>query len=127
MNSFLFQYFLQLTLTFLLLILQEEGGAVITPMRREALGGAAETVAAVANLQVVSANALQPVAHTETVIATVTSPPTSPRLPSILEAAIKAEPKVEVERLPSPHSVHEERMSQARLIFFNYVKFCPHF
>ncbi|XP_073989628.1 transcription factor cropped isoform X8 [Rhodnius prolixus] len=93
----------------------EEGGAVITPMRREALGGAAETVAAVANLQVVSANALQPVAHTETVIATVTSPPTSPRLPSILEAAIKAEPKVEVERLPSPHSVHEERMSQARV------------
>uniref|UniRef100_T1IEK4 Uncharacterized protein n=1 Tax=Rhodnius prolixus TaxID=13249 RepID=T1IEK4_RHOPR len=66
-------------------------------------------------LVIVSANALQPVAHTETVIATVTSPPTSPRLPSILEAAIKAEPKVEVERLPSPHSVHEERMSQARV------------
>ncbi|KAK9507295.1 hypothetical protein O3M35_007182 [Rhynocoris fuscipes] len=89
----------------------EDSSAVITPLRREA----AETVAAVANLQVVSANSLQPVAHTETVIATVTSPPTSPRLPSILEAAIKAEPKVEVERLPSPHSVHEERMSQARV------------
>ncbi|KAK9507293.1 hypothetical protein O3M35_007182 [Rhynocoris fuscipes] len=90
---------------------EEDSSAVITPLRREA----AETVAAVANLQVVSANSLQPVAHTETVIATVTSPPTSPRLPSILEAAIKAEPKVEVERLPSPHSVHEERMSQARV------------
>ncbi|XP_014249196.1 transcription factor AP-4 isoform X2 [Cimex lectularius] len=100
---------------------EEENGAVITPMRREVLNGSAETVAAVANLQVVSANSLQPVAHTETVIATVTnSPPNSPssRLPSILEAAIKAEPKVEVERLPSPHAVattQEERMSQARV------------
>uniref|UniRef100_A0A0A9YD79 Transcription factor AP-4 n=1 Tax=Lygus hesperus TaxID=30085 RepID=A0A0A9YD79_LYGHE len=97
----------------------DNGGAVITPMRRE-MSGAAETVAAVANLQVVSASSLQPVAHTETVIATVTnSPPPSPnaRLPSILEAAIKAEPKVEVERLPSPHSVSsmEDRHSQARV------------
>lgn len=87
-------------------------------MRRE-LSGAAETVAAVANLQVVSASAMQPVAHTETVIATVTnSPPPSPnaRLPSILEAAIKAEPKVEVERLPSPNSMSpmDDRQSQAR-------------
>lgn len=96
---------------------EDSSGAVITPMRREVLSGAAETVAAVANLQVVSGSALQPVAHTETVIATVTgSPPASPRLPSILEAAIKAEPKVEVERLPSPHSLsHEDRMSQARV------------
>lgn len=95
----------------------DTSGAVITPMRREILSGAAETVAAVANLQVVSGTSLQPVAHTETVIATVTgSPPQSPRLPSILEAAIKAEPKVEVERLPSPHSLsHEDRMSQARV------------
>ncbi|KAJ1519456.1 hypothetical protein ONE63_004745 [Megalurothrips usitatus] len=37
-----------------------------------------------------------------------------PRLPSVLEAAIKAEPKVEVERLPSPSSVTEDA-SQARL------------
>ncbi|CAH1403831.1 unnamed protein product [Nezara viridula] len=93
------------------------GAAVITPMRREVMSGAAETVAAVANLQVVSGTSLQPVAHTETVIATVTpSPPHSPRLPSILEAAIKAEPKVEVERLPSPHSLsNDDRMSQARV------------
>ncbi|XP_066902443.1 transcription factor AP-4 isoform X3 [Halyomorpha halys] len=93
------------------------GAAVITPLRREVLSGAAETVAAVANLQVVSGTSLQPVAHTETVIATVTpSPPHSPRLPSILEAAIKAEPKVEVERLPSPHSLsNDDRMSQARV------------
>lgn len=101
---------------------EEEQPAVITPLRRSdmsgvVLSGAAETAAAVANLQVVSASSLQPVAHTETVIATVTnSPPTSPRLPTILEAAIKAEPKVEVERLHSPHSVsQEERMSQARV------------
>ncbi|KAL1139420.1 hypothetical protein AAG570_006404, partial [Ranatra chinensis] len=72
----------------------------------------------VANLQVVAASSLQPVAHTETVIATVTAspPPSPPRLPSILEAAIKAEPKVEVERLPSsPNSVADERVSQARV------------
>jgi hypothetical protein len=98
--------------------------AVITPIRRESqssggvvLTAQQETAAAVANLQVVSASSLQPVAHTETVIATVTpSPPASPpRLPSILEAAIKAEPKVEVERLPSPNSVTpDDRLSQAR-------------
>lgn len=60
---------------------------------------------------------LQPVAHTETVIATTASPPpVEPRLPSVLEAVIKAEPKVEVERLPTPSSLSPEsdRLSQAR-------------
>ncbi|KAK3929454.1 Transcription factor AP-4 [Frankliniella fusca] len=42
------------------------------------------------------------------------SPALEPRVPSVLEAAIKAEPKVEVERLPSPSSVTDEN-SQARL------------
>ncbi|XP_034936381.1 uncharacterized protein crp [Chelonus insularis] len=48
------------------------------------------------------------------------SPPTEPqRLPSVLEAAMKAEPKVEVERLPSPASSLEEGTSQARLYLAN--------
>ncbi|XP_067009719.1 transcription factor AP-4 isoform X2 [Anabrus simplex] len=48
-------------------------------------------------------------------------PPISPspiaeqRLPSILEAAIKAEPKVEVERLPSPSSASDDVTPQSRL------------
>lgn len=57
-------------------------------------------------LQLVAADSLPPVGHTQTVVC---SPPPSrspspepQRLPSVLEAAIKAEPKVEVERLPSP-------------------------
>ncbi|XP_076252463.1 transcription factor cropped isoform X1 [Rhynchophorus ferrugineus] len=84
----------------------------------------------IAGLQLVAPDSL-PVGHTQTVVC---SPPTSrcsspepalttvtmeQRLPSVLEAAIKAEPKVEVERLPSPNNnanagVHEE-MSGARL------------
>lgn len=65
-------------------------------------------------LPLVAAESLPPVGHTQTVVC---SPPTSrspspipqteQRLSSVLEAAIKAEPKVEVERLPSP-SPHEE-------------------
>ncbi|KAF5304553.1 hypothetical protein FQA39_LY09604 [Lamprigera yunnana] len=67
------------------------------------------------SLQVVTADSLPPVGHTQTVMC---SPPTSrspspkpaleQRLPSVLEAAIKAEPKVEVERLPSPSPPLEE-------------------
>ncbi|KAF5305903.1 hypothetical protein FQR65_LT07514 [Abscondita terminalis] len=67
------------------------------------------------SLQVVNADSLPPVGHTQTVVC---SPPPSrspspeptpeQRLPSVLEAAIKAEPKVEVERLPSPNPPHEE-------------------
>ncbi|XP_044255479.1 transcription factor AP-4 [Tribolium madens] len=64
-------------------------------------------------LQLVSAECLPPVGHTQTVVC---SPPASrspspepeQRLPSVLEAAIKAEPKVEVERLPSPNPGHED-------------------
>lgn len=101
--------------------------AMITPLRRESQSSTSsenqETAAAVATLQVVSAASLQPVSHTETVIATVNaspapspSPPASPRLPSILEAAIKAEPKVEVERLPSPTGGSgDDLMPQARV------------
>lgn len=55
-------------------------------------------------LQVVAADNLPPVAHTQTVVCSApTSRSSSPepvlqdqRLPSVLEAAIKAEPKVEV-------------------------------
>ncbi|XP_075224780.1 transcription factor cropped isoform X2 [Lycorma delicatula] len=119
--------------------------AVITPIRRESgsssgseatgpsvMSQQQETAAAVATLQVVSAASLQPVSHTETVIATVNStPPASPqpasspaapnstsnasRLTSILEAAIKAEPKVEVERIPSPNSSAGDELTQARV------------
>ncbi|KAG5889557.1 hypothetical protein JTB14_018542 [Gonioctena quinquepunctata] len=69
-------------------------------------------------MQLVAADSLPPVGHTQTVVC---SPPNSrssspvpivvpeQRIPSVLEAAIKAEPKVEVERLPSPNtSPHEE-------------------
>lgn len=41
------------------------------------------------------------------------SPAVESRIPSVLEAAIKAEPKVEVERLPSPSSATDDA-SQAR-------------
>lgn len=65
------------------------------------------------NLQLVSAESIPPVAHTQTVVCSppaTRSPSPDPveqeRLPSVLEAAIKAEPKVEVERLPSPN--HED-------------------
>ncbi|KYM83100.1 Transcription factor AP-4 [Atta colombica] len=47
------------------------------------------------------------------------SPVTEPRLPSVLEAAMKAEPKVEVERLPSPSSSLDDGTSQARLYIAN--------
>ncbi|XP_078036088.1 transcription factor cropped [Augochlora pura] len=48
------------------------------------------------------------------------SPATEPqRLPSVLEAAIKAEPKVEVERLPSPSNSLDDGTPQARLYLAN--------
>lgn len=93
-------------------------------------------------LQVVSAASLPPVAQNTTIVSTSplrlspTPPPASPtavvpespcpsppppvspqpeqRLPSVLEAAIKAEPKVEVERLPSPTSASDDVTPQAR-------------
>jgi len=43
-------------------------------------------------------------------------PPPEQRLPSVLEAAIKAEPKVEVERLPSPTSASDDVTPQARYV-----------
>ncbi|KAK0181797.1 hypothetical protein PV327_004046 [Microctonus hyperodae] len=57
----------------------------------------------------------------------ITASPTRPfspvaesqRLPSVLEAAMKAEPKVEVERLPSPASSLEDGTPQARLYLAN--------
>ncbi|XP_029036002.1 helix-loop-helix protein 11 [Osmia bicornis bicornis] len=57
----------------------------------------------------------------------ITSSPTRPfspdaepqRLPSVLEAAMKAEPKVEVERLPSPSNTLEDGSPQARLYLGN--------
>ncbi|XP_046610681.1 helix-loop-helix protein 11 isoform X1 [Neodiprion virginianus] len=48
------------------------------------------------------------------------SPPVEPqRLPSVLEAAMKAEPKVEVERLPSPANSLDDGTPQARLYLAN--------
>ncbi|XP_011269590.1 helix-loop-helix protein 11 [Camponotus floridanus] len=48
------------------------------------------------------------------------SPAAEPqRLPSVLEAAIKAEPKVEVERLPSPSNSLDDGIPQARLYIAN--------
>lgn len=78
------------------------------------------------SLQLVAADSIPPVGHTQTVVC---SPPASrspspqpvqqeQRLPSVLEAAIKAEPKVEVERLPSPNTPHEET-APARLYVSN--------
>jgi transcription factor AP-4 len=45
------------------------------------------------------------------------SPQPEQRLPSVLEAAIKAEPKVEVERLPSPTSASDDVTPQARFVY----------
>lgn len=86
---------------------------LLTPLRRESQSSSGSETQE-ATLQV----SLQPVSHTETVIATTPTPPTSPRppLPSILEAAIKAEPKVEVERIASPGA--EETVPQARYVLF---------
>lgn len=81
------------------------------------------------NLQLVAADSLPPVGHTQIVVC---SPPLSrspsptpvviavpeQRLTSVLEAAIKAEPKVEVERLPSPSTPHDDN-NQARLYVSN--------
>lgn len=79
------------------------------------------------NLQLVAADSVPPVGHTQTVVC---SPPHSrspspepklvipDRLPSVLEAAIKAEPKVEVERLPSPNTSHDDS-SPSRLYVSN--------
>ncbi|XP_033303795.1 transcription factor cropped isoform X1 [Bombus vancouverensis nearcticus] len=48
------------------------------------------------------------------------SPTAEPqRLPSVLEAAMKAEPKVEVERLPSPSNSLDDSSPQARLYLAN--------
>ncbi|XP_028133694.1 transcription factor AP-4 isoform X2 [Diabrotica virgifera virgifera] len=70
-------------------------------------------------MQLIAAESL-PIGHTQTVVCSASpansrssSPipvmPEQQRLPSVLEAAIKAEPKVEVERLPSPNtSTHED-------------------
>nr|XP_023014038.1 transcription factor AP-4 isoform X1 [Leptinotarsa decemlineata] len=63
-------------------------------------------------LQLVAADSLPPVGHTQTVVCSpMNSRSPSPvaivpeqRIPSVLEAAINAEPKVEVERLPSPNT-----------------------
>ncbi|XP_076663838.1 transcription factor cropped [Andrena cerasifolii] len=57
----------------------------------------------------------------------ITASPTRPfsptaepqRLPSVLEAAMKAEPKVEVERLPSPSNTLDDGSPQARLYLAN--------
>ncbi|XP_044747826.1 transcription factor AP-4 isoform X2 [Coccinella septempunctata] len=76
-------------------------------------------------LQLVAPDSLPPVGHTQTVVCspvrsrTVSPEPEPPfdpeqRLPSVLEAAIKAEPKVEVERLPSPHA--EESATPGRFL-----------
>lgn len=80
------------------------------------------------SLQLVAADSIPTVGHTQTVVCspvrsrTVSPEPTEPhfdapeqqRLPSVLEAAIKAEPKVEVERLPSPHA--EETSAPGRFL-----------
>lgn len=95
-----------------LMYLQDElPTGLLTPLRRESQSSSGSETQE-ATLQV----SLQPVSHTETVIATTPTPPTSPRppLPTILEAAIKAEPKVEVERIASPGA--EETVPQARYI-----------
>lgn len=82
-------------------------------------------------MQLIAADSLPPVGHTQTVVCSssptnsrssspvpvvmpVVMPPEPQRLPSVLEAAIKAEPKVEVERLPSPNtSPHHEDPSRS--------------
>lgn len=79
-------------------------------------------------LQLLAADSLPPVARTQTVVTCSPNisrspspepiPPEQQRLPSVLEAAIKAEPKVEVERLPSP-TPHEEVAAPARIYVSN--------
>lgn len=77
-------------------------------------------------LQLLAADSLPPVARTQTVVTCSPNVSRSPspepapeqRLPSVLEAAIKAEPKVEVERLPSPNTPHEE-VAPARIYVSN--------
>jgi len=84
-------------------IYQEDGGELVLPL--------------------VEADSLPPVGHTQIVIcspAVSRSPspqpvdvpvtPAETRLPSVLEAAIKAEPKVEVERMPSPNLEENQRI-----------------
>lgn len=76
-------------------------------------------------LQLVAPDSIPPVGHTQTVMCspvrsrTVSPEPepcfeTEQRLPSVLEAVMNAEPKVEVERLPSPHS--EEPVNPGRFL-----------
>lgn len=77
-------------------------------------------------LQLLAPDSLPPVARTQTVVTCSPNVSRSPspepapeqRLPSVLEAAIKAEPKVEVERLPSPNTPHEE-VTPARIYVSN--------
>ncbi|CAG9822984.1 unnamed protein product [Phaedon cochleariae] len=93
-------------------------------------------------LQLLAADSLPPVGHTQTVGC---SPPNSrsvspapplavnvvstavaveQRLPSVLEAAIKAEPKVEVERLPTTtaSSGHEDPATASRIYVSNTTR-----
>lgn len=80
-----------------------------------------ETAAAVAHLQVVSGQAAvvsrspSPAPLPPPPREATPSPPPQQRLPSVLEAAIKAEPKVEVERLPSPPATSDDVTPQSRL------------
>lgn len=78
------------------------------------------------SLQVVAAESLPPIGHTQTVVCSeppsrTPSPEPTPeqRLPSVLEAAIKAEPKVEVERLPSPNPPPTEETASSRIYIPN--------
>ncbi|XP_049763179.1 transcription factor AP-4 isoform X2 [Schistocerca cancellata] len=87
-----------------------------------------ETAAAVAHLQVVTSRTPSPILGLPPPspppppppapqVREPTPPPTPQpqRLPSVLEAAIKAEPKVEVERLPSPPAASDDVTPQSRL------------
>lgn len=80
------------------------------------------------SLQIVGPESVPPVGHTQTVVCSPinsrSSSPTPPspdeqRLPSVLEAAIKAEPKVEVERLPSPNRECTDSDGQTRMFVSN--------
>ncbi|KAJ8896203.1 hypothetical protein PR048_001546 [Dryococelus australis] len=117
---------------------QASGSLVTVPLLQET-----------AQLQVVSAASLPPVAQTTTIPAcsrsptpdplaasspspTPSPPPRSPspepqRLPPALEAAIKAEPKVEVERLPSPSPSPDNVSPQGRSVCLPRVRqVCSH-
>lgn len=109
-----FSYYLMVVCDSRCCLQDELPTGLLTPLRRESQSSSGSETQE-ATLQV----SLQPVSHTETVIATTPTPPTSPRppLPSILEAAIKAEPKVEVERIASPGA--EETVPQARYFMFH--------